>query len=617
MPEKGQPTEFAGDSSFEETPPLKSKRILTARGICLAIFLNIVYTLINAYLGLNFGMGMGFGIITVLVAYVLFNRRGEGSNRQEVTTAMVASTGFVMYYLLSLSIYIQAYVPGANLPWWLVPSQDVLLYGSILDPAWIVPVIFHFVFVIAGTLLGIVIALALSELVLARKKSVFPFYTASGVTIDTCFQSETESRFMFKWLGIGVLLTFIQGIINLLVEPFGYSATDWDFTPFLPTGFALGFMLNISLMAVSYIIDPKVSITLLFAGIITYLVLAPLLTVTGLFVPPPSPTGMDFYFDFLFNFSLSPALGMMLLSSFVVLGIHKLRARLKTKEEIDPEPKSEIRDSLGFGEYTQQFFRGLGKKPKLGVSALLLLAFFVILTVVVDLFSPYPFWISIVIALFLMIPVAVIDVYILIKFVGEAGLGMGIQRLAFYEVPLASVGLSGYLPFLAYPRLNPFATTDLLGNLKIGEITGTPKGAILKAQLLKILPGSITSIIFVLAAWYFVGFPSESFPAIGVLQSYAIVTLFATWGVGINLVTFLVGGLLVGVLAAFAPISSLGVALAMFLPPSYFIPFSFGGFIRIYSDRKLGKKWFQERGQIIAIGFIAGAAITQVIMAFL
>ncbi len=495
MPEKGQPSELSDDSFFEETPDPKSKRILTARGICLAIFLNIVYTLINAYLGLNFGIGLGFGIITVLFAYVLFHRKGEGSNRQEITTTMVASTGFTMYYLLSLSIYIQA-EGYAILPWWLIPSQDVLLYGSPLDPAWIVPIIFHLGFVIAGTLLGIVIALAISDLVLARKKSTFPFYLASAVTIDTCFQSEKETRFMFKWLGIGVLLTSIQGAIHLVIRPFGFNANLLDFTPLLPTGFALGLMLNISLMAVSYIIDPKVSVSMLFAGLVTYLVIAPILTATGQFTPPLPPTSMGFWLKFLMDFSLSPALGIILLSSFVVLGINKLRARLQQKEKsATPEPDTVIRDSLGLGEYTKEFFNGLIKKPRLGASALVLVALFVILTIVVDVFTPFPFWISIVLALILMVPIAVIDVYILLKFVGEAGLGMGIQRLAFYEIPLATVGLSGYLPFLAYPRINPFGTTDLVGNLKIGEITGTPKRAILTAQLLKILPGSITSIV--------------------------------------------------------------------------------------------------------------------------
>jgi len=51
--------------------------------------------------------------------------------------------------------------------------------------------------------------------------------------------------------------------------------------------------------------------------------------------------------------------------------------------------------------------------------------------------------------------------------------------------------------------------------------------------------------------------------------------------------------------------------------PSYFLPLSFGGFLRLYTNRKYGTEWFHKRGQIIAIGFIAGAAITQVIASFL
>ena len=150
-------------------------------------------------------------------------------------------------------------------------------------------------------------------------------------------------------------------------------------------------------------------------------------------------------------------------------------------------------------------------------------------------------------------------------------------------------------------------------------MTETPRRSILIAQLLKIIPGAITSVIFVLAAWYLIGFPSETFPAVGVLQGYAIVSIFATGGMGgsFDLLSFLVAGSLIGVLSVFTPIAPLGVALAMFLPPSYFIPFSIGGFLRLYTNRKYGKEWFSKRGQVIAVGFIAGAAITQVIVAFM
>ncbi len=207
----------------------------------------------------------------------------------------------------------------------------------------------------------------------------------------------------------------------------------------------------------------------------------------------------------------------------------------------------------------------------------------------------------------------------MVKFVGEAGLGMGVQRLAFYEIPLAMVGLEGYVPFMAYSAINPFTTTDTLGNLKIGNMTETPRRSILTAQLVKIFPGAISSVLFVLAAWYLIGFPTETFPAVGVLQGFAIVSIFATqaMGAGFDFIAFFVAGGAVGLLATFFPISSLGVALAMFLPPSYFIPFSIGGFLRLYTDKKFGKEWFAKRGQVIAVGFIAGAAISQVIVSFL
>ncbi|MFX1562849.1 MAG: OPT/YSL family transporter, partial [Promethearchaeota archaeon] len=576
------PSNDLESSSNEKPSKIKTWQSLTLRGICLAIILNILYTLINAYLGMNFGIGMGFSIITVLAAYTLFQYFGGGTNRQELTTTMVASTGFTIYYTISISIYIQAYVPGANLPFWLVPSYDILMTGSPFHPAWFIPICFHLGFVLTSTMLGFITALAVSDLVLSRKKVTFPFYLASGVTINTCLETDQKSRFMFQWLGIGIILTLTQYFINLLVMPFGLTAVSWDFTPLLPTGFALGFMLNISLMAVSYIIDPRLSLTMLFAGIINYLVLSPILTTYGIITP--GITGMDHYFNLLFQFSLSPALGIMLISGIIILGIQKLRKNAKANEKSNPN----VSDALGFGEYTKRLFTGLRKKPKLLAAFLSIIGIFIIIVSILNIFSPFPIWISVPLTLILLVGVAIIDVFILIKFVGEAGIGIGVQRLAFYEIPLATSGLYGYVPFLAYPAINPWTTTDTIGNLKIGQLTKTPKKPLLVAQLLKILPGSITSVVFVLAAWYFIGFPSETFPAIGVLQGFAIVSLFATRSLGtsFNLVTFFLGGIIVGLLAAFQPVSYVGAALALFLPPSYFIPFSFGGFLRLYTQKK-------------------------------
>ncbi|MFX1317814.1 MAG: OPT/YSL family transporter [Promethearchaeota archaeon] len=598
-------------------PEKPSVRSLTFRGIVLALILNVIYTIINAYLGINFGFGLGFGIITVLTAYTLFHIARGGSNRQEIATTMIASTGFVVYYILTISMYVQAYTPY-TLPWWLVPPKDVLNYGSPFDPSWIPPILFHLGFVWISTILGFIAALAVTDYVQSRKQTKFPFYQASGVTINTCMETGQQSRFMFRWLGIGVFITVLQYFINVLVMPFGFTTLSWDFTPFMLPGFAIGFILNISLMAISYIIDPKVSITMLVAGIITYLVISPILVTLG--VVTPGFTGMDMYFNLLFEYMLAPALGIMLLSGVIVFAIAKLRKRNNStntasqRDEDDPEG-----GNVEFGAYAKTYFRGLVHNRRLGLAYLSIIIIFVFIIIILNVFSPFPIWISVLIALILLLPIALIDTFVLVKFVGEAGIGMGVQRLAFYEIPLAVIGLQGYITFLAYPAINPFTTTDTLGNLKIGAMTETPRRSILIAQLLKVIPGTITSVVFVLAAWYLIGFPTEVFPAVGVLQGFAIVSIFAlnALATGFNIIAFVFAGVVIGLLSVAFPVSTLGVALAMFLPPSYFIPFSIGGFLRLYTDRKYGKEWFAKKGQVIAVGFIAGSAVALVIVSFL
>ncbi|MFX1566565.1 MAG: OPT/YSL family transporter, partial [Promethearchaeota archaeon] len=569
------------ECTLPEEQQKPSMRTLTLRGMTLALVLNVVYTIINAYLGMNFGFGLGFGILTVLTAYTLFHIARGGSNRQEITTTMIASTGFVVYYILTISMYVQAYT-AYTLPWWLVPPKDVLLYGSPFDPSWIPPIIFHLGFVWLSTLLGFIAALAVADYVQSRKQTKFPFYTASGVTINTCMETGQQSRFMFRWLGIGIMATVIQYLVNVLVLPFGLTTLGWDFTPFLLPGFALGFMLNISLMAISYIIDPKVSITMLFAGIITYLVISPILVSLG--IVTPAITGMDLYFNLLFEYMLAPALGVMLLSGVVVFVYTKLRKRPNsTNNNSELENLNDEQGNVGFGNYAKTYFLGLARNRRLGLAYLSIIVFFILILIGLNIFSPLPIWVSVVIALLLLLPIALIDTFVLVKFVGEAGIGMGVQRLAFYEIPLTVIGIRGYMAFLAYPAINPFTTTDTLGNLRIGAMTETPRRSILIAQLIKVFPGAIASIVFVLAAWYLVGFPTEVFPAVGVLQGFAIVSIFAlnALAAGFNITAFLVAGILVGLMAIAFPISTLGVALAMFLPPSYFIPFSIGGFLRL------------------------------------
>ena len=79
-------------------------------------------------------------------------------------------------------------------------------------------------------------------------------------------------------------------------------------------------------------------------------------------------------------------------------------------------------------------------------------------------------------------------------------------------------------------------------------------------------------------------------------------------------ITFLGGGVIGALLESFTPVSFIGLALGMLLPPFYGIPFGIGGIIRLYTDRRYGKEFFKEKGMLAASDLIAGGIITQVVM---
>lgn len=591
----------------ERDGDIKMKKDVTKRGLLLAFFLNMLYTIINSYLGLNFGMGLGFSLVTILIAYTLFHMVMGGSTKQEITTIVIASGGYTAWWILATAIYIRVIDPTSNLPTWLAPPLETLAEGNIFSPEWIIPIFVNIFLVIVPSLLGIILGLTVADIVLKNKRMIFPFHQITGVTINICVDKGKSVKFLFIWMSIGAFLTFLQYLLAIL----GLETISIDWTPNLPKGYAFGFMINLAIMGVSFIIHPSLSLTLLIAGLAIYFILAPLAAKMGLFTP--AKTGMEYYMNMLFQFSLSPALGIFLLSGIVILLIKKMKAKKNDGKSDDEIP------SLSIADYTKAFISKLKNDKRLGITYISLTSMLILFIIFMRVFNPISTLTAIILSLFLIILIGIIDSFIIVKMTGEAGIGMGGQRIIFYEVPIATLGGKGYTPYLAYPAISPWDTSAILGSFKIGEITETSRKTILKAYLFNYTPGIIASILFILVSWYYVGFPSEIFPAVGLIQYYAVIKMFAKRTIQgvLDPKTFIAGGIIGGILGALTPISPMGIALALLLPPSYILPFGLGGILRMYTDKKFGKKWFEERGQLVATGFIAGAIITQILMAIL
>lgn len=590
--------------------------MLSLRALVLGLALNIIFTILNSYLGINFGMGFGYGLITLLLVYVLFHKR-NGSTKQEAVVAIIASSGYFMTWSLAIAMYIRVNDPGNDLPTWFVPSKDVLISGSMFDPAWLIPIMVHSFITFAAIFLGVIIALAVSDLILQDKKLTFPFARVTSVLIDTFFSADGRARLVTIWIVMGVLLTFVQ----YLLKGMGFETLLYDFTPQLPYGFSFGILINIGIMAVSYIIDPAMTLTILFLGILYYFAIAPYIVKLGLF--PPADNANDYYMNMLFNFSLSPGLGAFILSGPIIMLVKLIKKKISGKETVQDKELGTDNDNsfvrTNLLNFSKTLFRNLAGRKILGISYVSLVIAYLLFIVILNIFYPLSLITSVMLTLAFLVPIAIIDIFILIKMRGEIGMTFGAHRLIMYEGVIYGVGYRKYLGYLSYPISDPWMSSALIYWFKLGELTNTDKKAILITFIIRLIPVYFTSLFFILMVWYTVGIPSEMMPAISIIQMYAIVKTFATAGFGtfLNPFTFLLGGLISGVLGALTPISPIGIALVLFLPPTYIIPFGVGGLLRLYTDRKYGKKWYHEKGQYIASGFTVGALLTQIALSLL
>ncbi|HUV54894.1 MAG TPA: hypothetical protein VMW03_06780, partial [Candidatus Krumholzibacteriaceae bacterium] len=81
--------------------------------------------------------------------------------------------------------------------------------------------------------------------------------------------------------------------------------------------------------------------------------------------------------------------------------------------------------------------------------------------------------------------------------------------------------------------------------------------------------------------------------------------------------TFLAGGVMGALLEVFTPISMMGLGMGLLFPPHYIIPFGVGGIVRLATERRYGKEFYEEKGRLIVTGLMASGLIVQVFMTIL
>lgn len=589
----------------------------TLRGMGLALTLNIVFTLVNTYLGISLGIGFSFSAVIVLIAYATLKE----AHKNEITFVTIASQSYTVWWLISMVIFLRMQ-QDVSLPFWLVPSQEVLRQGSLLSPTWIFPFLTITFLTMSSIFLSLIMGVIISDKVLEKRDMKFPMFQVTGTTINAIHSSETTddpqrkggSQLLFKWLAIGAFLVAIQSIL----AQFGIPATMIDLTGFFRQyGTAFGISLMLVFVGVGIIISPRTSLTTFGAGLFIYLCVIPIATHLGYLNVPQEAyiplTGqtivMSYYNWILFHFLLSAAIGIAIIGP----AVPGIAAIFRRDGEEGTEKQNNV--NLGFFEFMKVLFKRFWEHK---LAAIFFLSLTIATIAFVCTFSIFALPLPMTLALsFLIVAVGFVDTWIMTRMMGEIGLTMGAHRLIFYEIPLASTGVRTWTGYLAYPSVNPWSTGGIIGFHKIARMTGTAKKTILKAYLFRLIPGLSVSILTTAFLWYTIGFPSPEIPGVPLYRNYLILKIFVSGQIKgfVNPLIMLGAGLIAGILGIFTPISIMGISFAMFLPISYIFPIGLGGIIRIVMDKVKGEQWFKETGRILTSGFIAGATISQIVTA--
>jgi len=579
------------------------------RAAILGAVLAVVFSGINGYLSINLGWSFGYGAVAVIIGYSLFHRLCGGSCRRELSFLLIASVSQMgIYQTLAFVLYTLETEPGVVFPGWLAPPKEVVLAKDMSLQHWVKPMGFLVFAMAVSMFAGVIFYSVLRDALNKSPKMVWPSQSANTKLVDACMEGGGSARLVTIAALVGFTVTFLQYALKI----WGLDLTMIDLSGSLPRGAVLAVSLSLAFASIGYLINVKTSLSLLGAGLMSYLVVSPLLVQRGLM--EYNPDMMAYYNDLLYSYTLSPAIGVMLLGG-ILLSVVMLAKNALTKG------KEGEKEELGYIDLFKILVTGIAGDRRFLAGTLGVFTLLASLAWALNPFQPLSRWFAVGFTFYSFFIAGFMETVFISKMQGETGMGMGIVSMLLYDLPLFTFGYRGYTGYWAYPffRPNPWLGSGSLPYDKYSDETRINWWDIILAKIVGWVPTVFFSVAFTLTLWKYVGFNTPLMPALGVIQSKVYVTMLATGDVSsvINPMTFITGGVLGALLEVFTPVSMMGLGMGLFLPPHYIVPFGVGGLARLITDRRYGEDFYREKGRLIVTGLMASSLLVQVFMTIL
>ena len=599
-----------GDGLDTQTPspspyvsPSVSPAEATAKAVGAGILFGVLFGAANAYLGLRAGLTISTSIPVAVMTVALFRTLRAGGVHSTILEANLSQTvGSASSSVASGVIF--------TLP-------ALFLWG--FDPTFIQITILA----MSGGLLGVLFMIPLRPYLIVREHLSLPYPegTACAEVLKASQTGGAHARDVFLGLGIGALVKALTGWLRAVPDGLQVSI------PFLKKA-QLSSDVSAALLGVGYILGPRIATIMVGGGLLSWLVIIPILATWGTGRPEPLYPETVLPLD-----AMTPSLlwtryvryigagavatgGLITLLRSVPLmvesfrsGARQIRARLSDGPDGPAVPRTEQDLPLRV----------------VGVGAALV---FAVLVLVPLAFSSIEIAAGRAVAAGLVVVFAFFFVTVSSRIVGLVGVtanptsGMTIATLLATSSVFLLIGWTddgGKIAALTVGAVVAVAAS-IAGDTSQDLKTGFLLGATPRRQQLGELAGVLTSAAFValtvllLAQAY--GFGGEELPAPQAMLMRLVIDGVLAQSLPWTLVALGAG---IAIVVDLLRIPSLPFAVGVYLPLSTMMPVFLGGLVRLILQRRAAtdeeRVARRDRGILLGSGLVGGEGLIGVVIA--
>ena len=581
-------------------PPTQAPPEFTGKAIVLGILFGLLFGASTVYLGLRAGLTVRASIPIAVLAISVLKRLGGSTILENNIVQTIGSAGE------SLAAGVVFTIPALI---FLVP------FG---------PAYFNYfqitVLAIAGGILGVLMMVPLRRALIVKEHSVLP-YPEGTACADVLIAGERGgalARIVFIGLGIGALWKALSWILQIFRTAVGYTFARTSFFP----NATINLDLSPEYMGVGYVIGPRIAGVMFAGGVLSWLVLLPLLSYLGNFmtVPLPPVPANGLRIDQMSAAQLWSAYirytgaGAVLAAGLITLA--------RTIPTIVASFRESVKDFGASGSGTAARLRTERDLPLsvVLIGSLVLAAFLVI--------APGAPTQGNVLAAVLMILFGFFFVTVSSRITGLIGSssnpisGMTIATLILTCTIFVAMGWVGdmYAPIAIGVGAVVCIAAAIAGATSQDLKTGFLVGATPSSQQIGLVVGVVTSAFVIgITTLYLhdvMTIGSDSLPAPqATLMSTIIRGLLSQnlpWGL-------VLVGVFISVTLELCGIRSLSFAVGSYLPISTTAPIFVGGLVRWWVERKTGHREESEisSGTLFSSGLIAGGSLAGILYAAL